>query len=289
MLRTRAPHETVAQTPHAAPLEVLVTGRETATAAAPIIFVHGTGHGAWCWQNFADYFAAAGYATYAISLRGHASSPGAAQLRSATIDDYVADVHRVAQSLDVPPILFGHSLGGRVVQRYLQRFSATAAVLIAPSPVHGMLGANWRMGFCKPIALLRCLAKRDFAAFYSTIEETHEMLYLPTTPRAHVENCARRIGPESFRAAAEMLWPLSGRRSFDCPVLVIGGANDRVVPVKHLATTAEAFAATLIVLENAAHALILDHGWEEAARRIAQWLERCGVAASALSPEAIRE
>jgi pimeloyl-ACP methyl ester carboxylesterase len=137
-----------------------------------------------------------------------------------------------------------------------------------------MIAASWRIAFRKPLALLRCLAKRDFAQFYRTVEETHDMLYLPTTPRADVERWARRIGPESFRAAAEMLWPLRGPRSFRCPVLVIGGVEDRVVPVTHLAKTAEALGATLIVLENAAHALILDHGWEAAAHCIAEWLER---------------
>jgi pimeloyl-ACP methyl ester carboxylesterase len=271
ILETRAPRESVGR------LEVLVTGRETATSAAPILFVHGTGHGAWCWRNFSEYFAAAGYATYAVSLRGHAGSAGAAQLREATVADYVNDVRRVAESLDAAPIIFGHSLGGRVVQRYLQQYDAAAAVLIGPSPVAGMLVASWRIGFRRPIALLRCLVKRDFAQFYRTVGETHDMLYLATTPRAQVETFARRVGPESFRAAAEMLWPLTGRRSFDCPLLVIGGAEDRVVPVKHLAKTADALGATLIVLENAAHAVMVDHGWEEAARRIAEWLDRCGL------------
>lgn len=37
----------------------------------PLVFVHGSYHGAWCWrENFMPYFSAAGYDCYAISLRG---------------------------------------------------------------------------------------------------------------------------------------------------------------------------------------------------------------------------
>ena len=263
------------------PLEVLVTGRKTATAPSPIIFVHGTGHAAWCWRNFAAYFAADGYATYAISLRGHGGSAGAEQLRRTSIADYVADVRSVAQSFDVSPIIFGHSLGGLVAQRYLQQFPAAAAVLIAPAPVSGMLAANWRLGIRNPLALLRCFAKRDFAAFYATPELTRELLFLPTTPAALVEECSKRIGPESFRAALEMLLPLSGRKHFECTVLVIGGAKDKVVPVTHLQKTAEALGAECQLIEGAAHELMLDDGWEDAAERIRAWLQRHGFGSEA--------
>ena len=261
-------------------LEVVVSGRETATRAAPIIFVHGTGHAAWCWRNFAEYFAQRGYATIAPSLRGHGGSAGAATLRRASIAEYVADVRRVAESLDAPPILFGHSLGGLVVQRYLQRYPAAAAVLIAPSPVGGMLAANWQIGMRNPRALLRCLWKRDFAQFYSSPELVHDLLFLRTTPRSHVAECAAQIGPESFRAACEMLLPWRGPRAFDCPVLVVGGAQDKIVPPRHVAKTAEALGAKLEILDPAAHNLIIDLRWEAAAERIAVWLDRCAAGAN---------
>jgi pimeloyl-ACP methyl ester carboxylesterase len=159
-----------------------------------------------------------------------------------------------------------------VVHRYLQRFPAAAAVLIAPVPVNGMLAANWQIGFRQPRALLRSLLKRDFAQFYRSPELVHDLLFLPTTPRPLVEECAKRIGPESFRAALEMLLPLRGSRSFGCPVLLIAAGRDRIVPVRHVRRTAAAFGAALAVFENAAHNAILDIGWEDVAARIAGWL-----------------
>ena len=259
-------------------LEVLVSGSETAAARAPIIFVHGTGHAAWCWQNFASYFAAAGFTTYAVSLRGHGASLGADRLPSTSIADYVADVRSVAEPLEAPSILIGHSLGGLVVQKYLQQFPAAAAVLLAPSPVTGMLRANWQIAFRKPLAVGRALMRRDFAALYDSPQLVHELLFLSTTPRAHVEKYALHIGPESFRAALEMLLPLRGRRSFDCPVLVVGGTEDRIVPLRHAVKTANALGATMAVMEDAAHELMLDLGWERVADRIRDWLERIACA-----------
>jgi pimeloyl-ACP methyl ester carboxylesterase len=53
--------------------------REPATTAdpgerPPLLFVHGLGHGAWCWEHWLDTAAAAGYPAAAVSLRGHADS-----------------------------------------------------------------------------------------------------------------------------------------------------------------------------------------------------------------------
>ena len=48
----------------------------------PILFVHGLFVGAWGWaEHFLDAFAAQGYATHAVSLRGHGQSEGRAGLR----------------------------------------------------------------------------------------------------------------------------------------------------------------------------------------------------------------
>ena len=253
-------------------LEVVVRGTETASAAAPIVFVHGTGHGAWCWDEFSRIFVAAGYATYAISLRGHRGSQGAERLRSTSVAEYVDDVRNVATQLPRPPVLIGHSLGGFIVMRYLQKHPAAAAVLLAPAPVSGMLVANWQLGFRKPFALLRCLLKRDFAAFFHTPTLTHELLFRASTPRSEVVQVHRKIGGESFRAAAEMLPPLRGSRSFGCPVLVVNGTADKVVPHRYAEKTADALGATMISIDGAAHELMLDRGWEDVARRVRDWL-----------------
>ena len=54
----------------------------------------------WCWEPyFLPWFAAKGYAAYALSLRGHGASRRRAALFVAGLDDYAADVEHVAARL----------------------------------------------------------------------------------------------------------------------------------------------------------------------------------------------
>lgn len=50
------------------------------SAGAPVVFVHGSSHAAWCWdEHWLDYFADNGHDAYAISLLG--------QVRGVSIQD----------------------------------------------------------------------------------------------------------------------------------------------------------------------------------------------------------
>ena len=114
-------------------LEAIERGSSQPTERPPLLFVHGSAHGAWCWaEHFLDYFASHGFNAHALSLRSHGGSGGRKRLRWASIADYVDDVARVAASLPSAPIPAGHSLSGMVVQQYLARHVAPAAVLLAP-------------------------------------------------------------------------------------------------------------------------------------------------------------
>ena len=119
-------------------LEVIARECAGESDAPPLLFVHGAGHGAWCWaEHFLDFFAEHGFDSYALSLRGHGESGGRERLRWTSIADYVSDVEQVAAGLPREPVLVGHSLGGRVVQKYLEAHEAPAAVLLAPPPRAG--------------------------------------------------------------------------------------------------------------------------------------------------------
>ena len=69
--------------------------------------------------HFLPCFAQRGYPSYALSLRGHGASGGRETLFVAGLDDYAADVERVAADLAGAPVLIGHSMGAAVVERLL--------------------------------------------------------------------------------------------------------------------------------------------------------------------------
>src|SRR4051794_34369063 len=105
----------------------------------PLLFVHGGYTDAWCWEPyFLPWFAELGYPAHALSLRGHGASGGRETLFVAGLDDYAADVERVAAKFAAAPVLIGHSMGAAVVERLLATRPVRAAALLAPIPPAGL-------------------------------------------------------------------------------------------------------------------------------------------------------
>ena len=126
-------------------LDVIDKGQCSKKHPHPLLFVHGAFHGGWCWDvNFLDFFAECGFRVLAPSLRGHGLSPVDKPLRLCSISDFVSDVSSIAHTLTPHPILVGHSMGGFIVQKYLERNDAPAAVLLASTPPRGHLRALLR-------------------------------------------------------------------------------------------------------------------------------------------------
>ena len=121
-------------------LEVLHQSPKGVSTGKTLLFIHGVGHGAWCWEKYMDFFSKAGYDCYALSLRGHCGSKGHLFLNTFTIDDYVEDVYETVREIGGKPILVGHSMGGEITQKYLLKYQDTisGAVLLASSPAGGM-------------------------------------------------------------------------------------------------------------------------------------------------------
>jgi alpha-beta hydrolase superfamily lysophospholipase len=85
-------------------------------------------------EHFLDFFADKGFHAVAVSLRKHGNSH-TMKPRTCSVADYVNDVDSVAASLPTKPVIIGHSMGGFVVQKYLEKHSAPAGVLLASLPV----------------------------------------------------------------------------------------------------------------------------------------------------------
>ena len=64
-----------------------------------IVLVHGICHGAWCWENFINFFANQGYQCYAISLPGHGGSEGKEHLQKYHLSDYVEAVKEAMKTI----------------------------------------------------------------------------------------------------------------------------------------------------------------------------------------------
>jgi pimeloyl-ACP methyl ester carboxylesterase len=261
-------------------LEVIDKGSCSQAHPVPLLFVHGGWHGAWCWDDhFLDFFAAAGYRAVALSLRGHGTSPTAKPLAKVSIADYLADLRSVADDLGGTPVLIGHSLGGFVIQRYLEEHSAPAAVLVGSVPPQGVLRLALRVWRRRPSMTVEAWSDPTLLKFLATPALTREYLFSPDTPEAIVTSCMRRAGAESVRAA--MTDPMLRRakpRRVTTPVLVLGAEHDGFVSASDVRATARAY-ATEPEFFDMGHNMMLEPGWADVAERIRAWLETRNLAA----------
>src|SRR5919199_3962040 len=111
---------------------------DAAPASRPsILFIHGTFAGAWQFEGFQRYFAALGYASHAINLRGRYGSRAVPDLGKVSVLDYVEDALPVARALD-RPIVIGHSMGGLITQKLAEAGVVSAAVLLCAAAPKGI-------------------------------------------------------------------------------------------------------------------------------------------------------
>jgi len=255
-------------------LEVIDKGSCSDAHPVPLLFVHGGWHGAWCWDDhFLDFFAAAGYRAVALSLRGHGTSPTTKPVRKVSIADYLDDVGATADKLGGQPVLIGHSLGGFVVQRYLENHRAPAAVLVAPVPPQGVLGLGLRVWRRHPLISIRSFAGGTLLEFIDTPALTRDYLFCADTPEATVESCMQCAGAESIRAG--MTDPMVRRvktRRVTTPILVLGAEHDGFVSMGDVRATARAY-RTEPEFFDMGHNMMLEPGWADVAGRIHEWLQ----------------
>ena len=136
-------------------LEIVERLPETRRQVEPVLFVHGAWQAAWCWENYQLAFAKAGIASYALSLRGHGGTGNSKPLRWTRIKDCVADVAQAIAEIGDSAVIVGHSMGGLVVQKYLERHDAPTAVLLASVPPAGVLRTTLNIIRHHPLAFLK--------------------------------------------------------------------------------------------------------------------------------------
>jgi pimeloyl-ACP methyl ester carboxylesterase len=253
-------------------LEIISKYPHEKTHTAPLLFVHGAWHGAWCWENFLPYFAEQGYEVHALSLRGHGNSQGRDGIRWYSTSNYVADVTQVVKSLSPSPILIGHSMGGYIVQKYLETHTAPAGVLLASIPTVGIIGMLLRMLKRHPASTLRALASLNTWYFVSTPALAKDYFFSDDYPDDKFLQYYAHIQTESFRMALEAaILNLPRPKRVKTPLLVLSAENDRVFTVAEQRKTARAYETEAIIYPDMAHDMMLEPGWEVVADQILSW------------------
>ncbi|KYC29347.1 Alpha/beta hydrolase fold protein [Sterolibacterium denitrificans] len=260
-----------------ASLELIVRTPPAAAGVAvretPLLFIHGAYTAAWCWEEyFLDWFAAQGYFSYALSLSGHGGSRGRKHLDSFGIADYVDDVVEVVGALPVPPVLIGHSMGGFVVQKYLERHLAPAAVLLCSVPPQGLMSSMFGLMFQKP-GMLGDL-NRLMSGGRLAVDGLREAMFAQPVAAADLQRYLRKAQSESHRAIWDMtLFNLPHpSRVMRTPLQVLGAERDHLIPPSLVRMTAKTYGVDAHIFPGLGHGLMLERDWQRVAEHIRDWL-----------------
>lgn len=260
-------------------LEVIAKGCVSESHPAPLLFVHGAWHAAWCWdEHFLNFFADKGYRAMAVSLRGHGSSPAPKSLRACSLADYVEDVSLVAESLPRRPVVIGHSLGGLVVQKYLESHDAPAGVLLASMPPRGNLGSGLRWLKQHPWHFTKMVTTGKSLAYVNTPRLARERFFSAQSPDSQVSHYAMRLQEESARIGLDcLLLNLPRPKRVTTTLLVLGADNDAAHTANEIRATARAYRTEAEFFPDMGHDMMLEPGWADVAERIQAWLGTLGL------------
>ncbi|HWH32026.1 MAG TPA: alpha/beta fold hydrolase [Egibacteraceae bacterium] len=232
----------------------------------PLLFVHGAGHGAWTWRNWMAAAAERGWASWALSLRGHGDSGGHEDIRRWRLRDYEHDVMQTIASMPQPPVLVGHSMGGLVVQRVLARYPARAGVLVAAVPPRHGIETTLAIARRHPQDLLKGLAG-------ASLPWRKEYLFTPDTPDEVALPVMHACTDESPRAQIETTGP-HGAYPSKAPVLVLGAERDGLVPPSAVMRTARHYGTKAHLYRGMGHDMMLDPHWRAPLDLMLDWLEK---------------
>lgn len=244
-----------------------------------LLFVHGAWHGGWCWEDhFIPWFTARGYECHALDLRGHGSSGNDRPLWRTRIKHYVRDLETVVEGLDRPPVIIGHSMGGLVTQRFAEgREEIPGVALLAPVPLGGVWRATIKVLRRHPLRFLRANLTWRLWPIVATPTLGREMFLAEDAAADATDRLHDRLQDESYLAYLDMLLFVRSRPPLvPAPALVVAGSADTLFSVEEMQRAAAAYGAEAVVVDGAAHDLMLDERWEQSAQAVVDWIDGLG-------------
>ncbi len=239
---------------------------EMETEKPAILFIGGAFDGSWICRQQLDFWAAYGYPSYALNLRGYYRSRWR-DVADLTYTDYLNDILTVRENLGLTRvILAGYSLGGILAQKFAEIFGAHALVLYDPDPPReaaraaGLPPASDR--YIPPVM-----------NFWPSREIVEEMLGRPADAKEY-----RRLldlfkqsylSGKAYRQLEVDRIPVRADK-ISCPVLIIGISAASPVQLE----LARYLSASRYVFEGHSHgSILLSRFHKPITRRVLDWME----------------
>ncbi|WP_254535142.1 alpha/beta fold hydrolase [Halomarina litorea] len=235
----------------------------------PLVFVHGGWSNAHAWTPQVESFADE-YRVIRLDVRGHGRT-GATDEERYSIDLFTDDLERLLDHLNVEsPLLCGLSLGGMVVQNYLDRHPDRAAGALLAGPVRSMPPVDmptWVKPFCSPLpALAGSLAtmgsEATFRSMLAGITVTTGSRWLsidPSVRRAAIAT-AGEVDPDEFHKVFAALYRFDppDLSHVETPVALVFGDHEAPLVKYQGRRLAAEVGASVTEIPDAGHLVNLD-------------------------------
>jgi alpha-beta hydrolase superfamily lysophospholipase len=236
-----------------------------------VLLIHGYGEHAGRYEHVADALVGAGASVYAPDHHAHGRSGGTMAL----VDDMevlVTDAHSVADRAradhpGLPLAVVGHSMGGLIATRFVQRFPGEARALVLSGPV---VGGN--PGFD---LLLELDPIPEIPIDPATLSRD------PSVGAAYAADPLVYHGPfykETLLAFVRGVQAVAEGGDFgDLPTLWIHGTEDQLVPYDATKAVMEKIGGTAlehVAYEGAAHEVFNETNRAEVIATVTDFLER---------------
>jgi alpha-beta hydrolase superfamily lysophospholipase len=175
-------------------------------------------------------------------------------------------------------VVIGHSMGGLIVQKYLESHDAPAGVLMTSIPPQGNLGNALRWIRHRPSHFAKMAITGKALPYINTPQLARERFFSPHTPEADVCKYAARLQEDSSRIGIDcLLLRLPRPKRVTTPLLVLGAEEDGAHTRNEVLATARAYGTEAELFPNMGHNMMLEPGWAAVAERIHSWLGTHGL------------
>jgi pimeloyl-ACP methyl ester carboxylesterase len=243
---------------------------------APILFIHGTAGKPAHFDSWIRYFERAGHRCVAPALPGHVPDDADA-LGRLTFDDFVSASAEAADGLGALPVIVGYSIGGVIGQAMAASGECAGLVLVASPPAEPYL-PGWPLIIDGAPYFWPVLTGKAFRPSPKTLRA----LLLHDLAPAEQDEVIGDFGHESGKAirALALGHARVAPAEVRCPVMLIHGARDRVVPLATATGLSRRLAAEFLVVPGRGHWLLADSLTETIVPYVADWIGRLPAAAA---------
>lgn len=253
------------------------------TDSKHVVLIHGTWGRGDLFDDARREFETRGYTVHTPTLRFHdlPLQEGADKIAPLSVRDYADDVAALVDSLDSPPLLVGHSLGGLVAQLVAARTRHAGLVAATPAPAAGIFATypGTIRVFGRHYLQLRPWTKPLYPATWQVFRR----YVTNTTDEQLARDLFSELVCDSGRVYCELAFWFADRAkatkvdfaAITGPVLAIGAERDRTVNRRVGRATARRYGnGTYVEIPASDHLVLHGKALPVTMARIDEWMAR---------------